>query len=266
LVLGAVAAIWPILGLPAAFLSFIGWLALSAGTAPLPRLERWCVGVAALLAAAAVTRFVVLDAVPGIVSGGREAVQQRAVSRLRDVLFAEDAMRRAGWIDPDADGIGSAALIGELCGGPPLRGQQPQPAPVLSFEAIVDTALGPAARAGAYLYTVCLPRRGGGWSARASADVDEELAERRFVAYAWPAPGTPFNQAFFLDEHENILAMTLPTAERGGVTPSVGAAGADAAHGLTCDSALGAERDARWGVWRGKKARVGLPGDRADSP
>lgn len=261
--LGVGAAIWPILGLPAAFLSFVGWLSLPAGTASRSRRERLLVGGAALLAGAGVTRFVVLDAVPGIVSGGREAVQQRAVSRLREVLFAEDAMRRAAWIDPDADGIGSAALIGELCGGAPLRGQGPQSAPVLSCEAVVETALGPAAQFGAYLYTVCLPRTSGGWSARARADVDEELAERRFVAYAWPAPGTPFNRAFFLDEHENILAMTLPLPAPGGAVPADAAAGTNDAHGLTCESALGAGADARWSVWRGKKARAGLPGDRA---
>jgi hypothetical protein len=226
---------------------------------PPSRRERWFVGGAALLAVAGVARFIVLEAVPGIVSGGREAVQQRAVSRLRDVLFAEDAMRRAAWIDPDRDGIGSAALIGELCGGAPLRGQVPQPAPVLSCEAIVDTALGPAARSGAYEYTVCLPRTGGGWSARASADVDEELAERRFVAYAWPAPGTTFRQAFFLDEHENILTLTLPPRAPGA---AASAAGADDARGLTCDGALEVARDARWTIWSGKKARVGLPGDR----
>jgi hypothetical protein len=184
---------------------------------------------------------------------------QQAVSRLRDVLFAENAMRQKGWIDPDGDGIGSAATIGELCGGPPLRGQQPRPAPVLACD-VGETVLGPAARSGVYFYTVCLPRVGGGWSARAEPDVDEELAERRFVAYAWPARGTPFDQAFFLDEHENIRTATVA------VESARDGAGPDDARGLTCTSALDEAAQRAWTPWRGKKPRPDLPGDRTGAP
>jgi hypothetical protein len=202
----------------------------------------------------------------GIVGGGRSAVEQETVSRLRDVLFAQDAMRRAGWIDPDGDGIGSAAWLEELCGGEPLRGQASRDTPVLHCGELVPTplGLGAAARSGPYLYTLCLPTPDGGWSAN-GAPVDEEAAERRFVAFAWPAPASPFDQAYFIDEHENIrvarLSATASAAAPSAATPT--AAAASPRFPSTCAAAL--ER-LEWQPWRGKKARPDLPGDSANPP
>ena len=245
LVLGVAAALWPLLALPAAFASLVGLLALPLPSArDLPRPRVWLL-LGTLAASVGMARFVVLDAVPGIIGGGRRAVEDQVVSRLRDVLFAEDAMRRAGWIDPDRDGIGSAAFLSELCGGEPLRGQAPRATPVLHCEQLEQSALGPAARLGAYLYAVCLPRAGGGWSARPGEGVDEEAAERRFVAYAWPVAESPFSSLYFIDEHENI---------RVGPTPST------AGEPPHCDAALSGPP---WPAWKDKKARPLLPGDSA---
>jgi hypothetical protein len=246
--LGVASIFWPLLGLPAAFASCIGIVAL---TKPKPHelpFPRWWVVAGALTASVGLTRFVATLAMPGIVGGGRRAVGEQAVSRLRDVLFAEDAMRRAGWIDPDGDGIGSAAFLAELCGVATLRGQAPRATPVLHCGELTETPLGPAAASGAYLYTVCLPLSGGGWSAAPGAAIDEELAERRFLGYAWPAAGSAgkFDEAFFIDEHENIRVARLAA----GVVPPCGA-------GLD---------DPAWQAWRGKQPRRELPGDVAAAP
>jgi hypothetical protein len=256
--LGGAAALFPALGLPAAFLCFVGLLSLPSATGAGARVAPWLLGVASLGASVGVGRFLVGEAMPGIVKGGRQAVEQRAVSRLREILFAEDAMRRAGWIDPDADGIGSAASLPELCGAAPLRGQPPRATPVLDCGELVSTPLGPGARSGAYFYVVCLPTPAGEWSGQASAAVDEEKAERRFVAYAWPEPGSGFEHAFFIDQHENILAAPWP-----GVGSPAGAGAGPASPGLSCASALGAPGSvaSAWSVWRGKQPRSGLPGD-----
>jgi hypothetical protein len=244
LALGALSAAWPFIGLPAAFLSFLGVLSVPARTEPAARGPRRAVALAVVCASVGLVRFVVEVGVPGIVEGGRVAVEQRAVSRLREVLFAEDAMRRSGWIDPDRDGVGSAAFLGELCGGPPLRGQAARSAPVLACGELEDTALGPAGREAGYLYTVCLPAPDGSWSADPTRPVDEEAAERRFVAYAWPAPGSSFEHAFFLDQDELILSAPRR------------------AFGLVCSSALDPATRAAWSPWRGKRPRSGpLPGD-----
>ena len=255
LLLGFASAAWPVLGLPAAFFSFIGVLALPPKSGRDARLARWLVGGAVLASSIGAVRFVVVDAMPGIVGGGRQAVEQRAVSRLREVLFAEDAMRRSGWIDPDGDGIGSAAFLSELCDGPPLRGQPAQPTPVLSCGELVDSTLGPAARSGAYLYVVCLPSLNGGWSAQPSVTVDEEKAERRFVAYAWPDAGSGFDHIFFMDQHERISSAVLPASDS-----------EERARMLSCEGALDAQSHSRWSPWRGKKPRLTLPGDTSSQP
>jgi hypothetical protein len=248
--LGAVSALWPWLGLPAGFASFIGVVALRRPSKEELRGAALWLWAGVALSTVGLVRFVSGEAMRGIVGGGRGAVEQETVSRLRDVLFAQDAMRRAAWIDPDGDGVGSAASLEELCGNPPLRGQAPRDTPVLHCGKLAPSPLGPAARSGPYLYTLCLPTLDGGWSA-SGAPVDEEAAERRFVAFAWPSAASPFDQAFFIDEHENIRVAALPAAASGGTRfPE------------TCGSAL--ER-LDWQAWRAKKPREGLPGDRAAS-
>lgn len=260
LALGLGSLLWPLVALPAAFFCFIGALAWPRQDGGAQR-GRWLLVVAAAASGIGVVRFILTEAMPGIVGGGHRAVQQRAVSRLREVLFAQDAMRRAAWIDPDGDGIGSAAFLTELCGGTPLRGQAELPTPVLSCGALVDTALGPAARSGAYLFTVCLPSAAGGWSAQPGPHVDEERAERQFVAYAWPEAATPFDLVFFLDQHENILSAPAPSR------PAQGAARVAAPSAPTCDAALGDAGARGWTPWRDKKPRRGpLPGDTAPGP
>ena len=235
------AAVWPVLGLPAVLLSLLGVLALPRPGAPGRRAAQLLVALSGACAAIGLVRFVVEVAMPGIVRGGRAAGEQRAVSWLRDVLFAQDAMRRAAWIDPDGDGVGSAALLSELCTGDPLRGQAARPSAVLTCGELIESPLGPAARKGGYLFAVCLPLRGGGWSAGASAELDEEAAERSFLAYAWPDGGGRFDDAFFLDQDENIQQLRLPSGDA-----------------LRCDSARSL---AGWEPWRGKRPRPGpLPG------
>lgn len=252
LALGSV--LWPFAALPAAFFSFIAAVTWPRRSGR-PSRGRWLLVVAAVASCIGVVRFILTEAMPGIIGGGHRAVQQQAVSRLREVLFAQDAMRRAGWIDPDGDGIGSSAFLTELCGGTPLRGQAELPTPVLSCGELVDTPLGPAARSGAYLYTVCLPSAAGGWSAQPGPHVDEERAERHFVAYAWPEAGTPFDSLFFIDPHENILWAQVTPRSAPGVA-------ADATP--TCDAALGDAVSHGWTPWRDKKPRPGpLPGDTA---
>jgi len=200
--------------------------------------------------------FLVVEAVPGIVQGGTTATESAAVSRLRAVLFAEDSMRKLAAIDPDGDGVGSAGLIGELTGNAGLRGGVKLAAPVLErYAAPVETAIGPASEMGGYFFVVCLPTPDGGFTARPGQGIDEERAERRFLAYAWPsAPGRGLDAAFFLDEHERIL--TAPTRETGQRAERVGPLATP-----RCDDAVAASTREQWKPWRGKRARERLPGD-----
>ena len=241
------------LGLFAAVGTFVAWASLPrAHAADLGR-ERRLLLVAALASTVGFVRFLVVEAVPGIVAGGNRFTEQRAISRLREISFAEDNARRLGKHDPDHDGIGSAALLGELTTELPLRGQHKLEAPLLeSYPKQVSTALGPAIEIGGYYLIVCVPRLGGGFTARPGDAVDEELAERRLIAYAWPSGTAPgLENAIALDQHEHIwLAPSSTGTRHGSAAPPA------------CDDVLApATRDA-WKAWRDKQPRRTLPGDR----
>lgn len=233
--------------------SFIAWLALPAER------PRWLLGLCAAsggLALLAFVRFIVVEAMPGIVQGGTRATENAAVSKLREILFAEDALRRQADIDPDGDGIGSAGLLAELSGFSGLRGgRKLAPALLQRASAPVATPLGPALELGGYLFLVCLPKLGGGFTAELGAAVDEESAERRYVAYAWPsADQRGLRTAFFMDQHERILF-----AQSGNVGGRPLRLGPDAPP--ACDDALAPASADAWQVWRNKQPRRTLPGD-----
>jgi len=209
--------------------------------------------IAAVASCAGLLRFLVVEAIPGIVAGGNRFTEQRAISRLRELLFAEDMARKSAAHDPDRDGVGSALLLGELTGELTVRGVSKLPVPLLEgYPPQVATSIGPASEIGGYFLIICVPRAGGGFTAVPGAPVDEEVAERRFIAYAWPSGRAPgLNEAFALDEHENILlAPALPGLRLGAGTPP------------PCDDAVAPSTRAAWSPWQHKKPRRGLPGDR----
>ena len=212
--------------------------------------------ISGIAATFGVFRFLVLEAVPGMVEGGTTATEQRVVSRLREILFAEDAWRRNAVYDPDADRVGSAGLLGELSGQTGVRGGKlSDPSVLQNYPKLVETRLGPAADIGGYLVIVCLPKRGGGYTARPSDAVDEERAEREFYAYAWPAEtGQGLTTAYFLDEHERILLADSRETEPKRLL------GVDAPP--TCDDVSAAATAADWRVWRHKQPRQSLPYDK----
>jgi hypothetical protein len=202
----------------------------------------------------AMTKFVLSDALTGIVEARGRDSSARAVSILREILFAEDAMRRYAFIDPDGDGVGSAARLGELTGVHGARGGKPLLTPPLEQRLApgVSTRSGPALEQGGYLFLVCLPSPNGSWAAGPRDVVDDETAERRFVAYAWPsAVGAPHSAAFFMDEHERILESD----NRSGTgLRLVGPSSSPA-----CGDAL--DHAELYRPWRGKTARTSLPGE-----
>lgn len=233
--------------------TFVAWASLPRAQKGELRRERWLLVVAALAASVGFVRFLMFEAIPGIVAGGNRFTEQRAISRLREVLFAEDTARRIAARDPDGDQVGSAALLGELTGELGLRRGNRLPVPLLeSFPKLVDTSIGPASEIGGYLLLVCIPRLGGGFTAQPADAVDEELAERRFIAYAWPSGTAPgLSNAVALDQHEQIsLAPAKPGLRYGfGAPPS-------------CDDAVAPETRGAWVAWRHKQPRQSLPGDR----
>jgi hypothetical protein len=253
----AVLSLWLTkLALFAAVGTLLGFVSLP--TAPRRRVLRLqlALGVAGACATIGTFRFLVLEAVPGMVEGGTTATEQRVVSRLREILFAEDAWRKNAYYDPDGDHVGSAGLLGELSAEFGVRGGNRVDPPVLEgYPKLVETRLGPAADIGGYLVLVCLPTRGGGYSARPGDAIDDEGSERHFYAYAWPAErGQGLTTAYFLDEHERILLADSQEAE------PVRLIGIDAPP--SCDDVSAPRTASDWRVWRHKKPRLSLPFDK----
>lgn len=245
------------LGLFAAVGTFVAWASLPRSERGELRRERWLLWIATLASAVGLMRFLVLEAMPGIVAGGNRFSEQRAISRLREILFAEDMARRAALHDPDGDHVGSAALLGELTGELGLRGKKPLATPLLEgYPRLSPTGLGPASEIGGYFLIVCLPAPGGAFTAEPGGPFDDEAAERRFIAYAWPSGTAPgITSAVALDEHENILLA--PAFAGGGGKPAkrYGASAPPA-----CSDAVAAETRADWTAWQHKRPRRTLPG------
>lgn len=220
--------------------------------------------LAAVSTSVGMVRFVWGEALQGISEARGRATSKRAVSLLREILFAQDALRRYAMIDPDGDKIGSAGRLGELCGSDPARGREKLRTPPLSirYTPRAITRSGPANEQEGYLLLICLPGTGGkSWVTYPSDQVDEELAERSWVAYAWPAAeGLGHEAAYFINEHEVILETDnrLPRAEKGRTLRFVGAEFAP-----SCTDALEDESKHAWHAWRGKTRRPKLPGDLA---
>lgn len=212
--------------------------------------------LAGVVCAGALLRFIVVVAVPSMVEAGNKAQAFNAVTRLREVLLAQDSMRKSALVDPDSDGIGSAAFVSELRGATPLRGREKLEPPLLNetYSHIEPTPIGPAALVAGYYLIVCLPRVGGGFTANPRDPVDEEAAERRFLAYAWPAAQKHGPQlAYFIDEHDRILV----SENRAGAEPRF----ASANFPPPCDAAIAASSSGDWQAWRSKAPRSTLPGD-----
>ncbi|MEO6601381.1 MAG: hypothetical protein ABIQ16_16000 [Polyangiaceae bacterium] len=250
-----VSAVVTKLALFAAVASMLGFVSLPSEPRRAVRALKLGLAVGFIVATIGVFRFLVLEAMPGMVEGGTTATEQREVSRLREILFAEDAWRKNAFFDPDGDHIGSAGFLGELSGQIGVRGgARTDPSVLQNYPKLVETRLGPAADTGGYLVIVCLPKRGGGFTAQPKDAVDDEAAERRFYAYAWPSKaGQGLTTAYFLDQDERImLADSRETEPRRLLGPDAPP---------SCDDVSAASTTAEWSVWRHKKPRVGLPFD-----
>ena len=245
---------WSKLALPAGLVVFLSWLAAPVEPEALRKRHRIALWIAAAASTVAVPNFLVREAVPGLVQGGTTAAGARAVSRLREFSFAEDGARRSASFDPDHDGVGSALLIGELTGELGMRqAARLVPALLEGYPKVEPTRQGSAVEIGGFWFAVCLPVVGGGFSSEPDAHFDDEAAERRFVAYAWPSGRAPgLARAYFIDEHERILSAASSADERSGRE-----------HPPACDDALAEATRGDWVPWRGKKPRASLPGEKA---
>jgi hypothetical protein len=229
------------LSIPVMAGAMLTFLALPKDAGPLPRIARLTLIIVAPVLLFGLVRFVIVEAAPGIVEGGRRALTGRAVAKLRVLLFTQDVAREQAVWDPDADSIGSALTLRELLGVERVRSRVDLPGGAALH---LGPVTGAVAVADGYLFRVWLPAKDGGWTDDPEL-VDDEAAERRWIAYAWPqSVGHGEHPTVFIDEHERILVN--PTG------PWVGAeASPPPSAALDGDG---------WSAWKDKQPREHLPG------
>lgn len=240
------------LALFAAFLTFLTWVSLPKLTARLRQRWLWALALVAIVCAVGLTRFVSRYALLGMTNASKRSVDKEIVSRLREILFAQDYAREHGLIDPDGDGIGGALALPELVGRAPLRAPANGRVELLDrrYTHVRATREGPASALNGYLFMVCLPQAKG-WSAAPAALVDEERAEREFIALAWPdGEGPSHGKVFSIDAAERILEFSN-RQERGLIYSGVSAP-------PPCDVTTRASH--AFVAWQGKAPRDHLPG------
>ncbi len=251
----AVVSIWfSPLAIFAAFLIFLAWVTLPKHSGASSRAWRAALALALLCSGIGLVRFVREYALAGMLTASKHNQDKIAISKLREILFAQDRAREKALVDPDGDDIGSGLFIAELAGSVGLRGQHDKTVQLLDdrYQKLKTTAIGPAASLGGYLYIVCLPS-GDGFTATSSAPIDEERAERRFVAYAWPEGKTSSHgKLFSIDELERI--QVFPNSGHAGTAPSY----QGAERPPPCDAVNRHKAD--FHAWEGKKPRHSLPG------
>lgn len=213
--------------------------------------------VSLLLCVVAMARFIMVDALTGIVGARSLATNKKAVSMLREIYFAQDAFRRNQAIPLSGAELGAPALLTELSSTKSQRiTQAMNVAPLASrFAPRIITKTGPAAALEGYLFLVCLPLKGGGFSATPGAEFIEEKGASRWGAYAWPGGiQTPSKGSYFINEREEILAVKasadLANSKRPEDYRFLGAERTP-----SCESAMIETREDFWIPWRGKKAK-----------
>lgn len=206
-----------------------------------------------LVVVASVGRFIVRSAMPSLVGMGRHAASERALSELREVLWAQDL----AFAERKAKGLPLRyAFLHELVEDEP--GGASAVTPPLSAHSLMrleHAASGPTTfRAGGYLVRVFLPARGGGGVTRGDDALDAELAARTWVAYAWPERVETGTQTLFVAEDESLCISDDPLRYVG-LERAPAADAALGGPGLDARRCGRGQDGAMWRPWRGKKPR-----------
>lgn len=257
--LGGASLVWPKLAVFSVLLSVIALASLSRKTDKGVWTVLLTTGLS--LSVLGLGRFIFKEALPGIAEARGRDSERRAVSLLREIYFAQNAMRRYGMIDPDGDGTGSAGRLSELTGHSPSRGNIRLSSPPLAPRLIplTETRWGPATNYEGYLFLACIPAADGAYTAQPQAPVDEEAAEKSWLAYAWPAAnGLPHSALYVIDAHEGIF---VSDNRRGNELRFVGAT-----HAPPCDTLVSPPSGVTFTAWQGKKPRADLPSADAQGP
>lgn len=218
-----------------------------------------------LLLIGLVVFWIMRSMVPNIVGAGRRTSEEGAVSRLRELLWAEDQVRAANMIDRDGDGRGEYAFLGDLMG----QGDARLPNPPLQPGRFRPVSPG-VYRGEGYGFVVYLPAVGGGATLEGgTAMIDPARARDRWIAYAYPLEGPGAGRRLFIiDQDERICEAVLEDRNQA-APPGIpawfaafppGTPAASRPFDAISDCGPGADGRS-WRPWRHKKARPPRPVD-----
>lgn len=225
LILGTLAAVFPVLALPAIFATTMAALLLEGRA----RLIGGILG--GLLATTGFVRFIVDWVAPNIVAAGRHSAEEKAVSRLREILWGQQRAFELGLVTDD-NGHPKAATLDEL-----TSLIAPGGAPLLRADLFVPARTNVRSVEG-YLY-------------EAHPAPDNSL-NRRWIAYAWPSAGQGGGKrTFYIDSQDRICETANTQGYANDHAPEVMAA----LQATDFDAnACGTGNDGGvWRPWKGKR-------------
>ncbi|MFT7616467.1 MAG: prepilin-type N-terminal cleavage/methylation domain-containing protein [Planctomycetota bacterium] len=172
-----------------------------------------------LMIVVAIISIIASLAIPNLLSAKKTSNEGATIAALRNIASVQVQCSGRGFIDADSDGQGEYAFFGELSGGVPARNAVGIPlSPTLLGGSFTQTNGGFVQRSG-YLLCMYLPDNAGVGLAESPANyanVDANLAEQIWCAYAWPVDPGSGGVVYFINQNGEIL-RSQNTNNYGGV-------------------------------------------------
>ena len=165
--------------------------------------------VALVLAGGAFARFMVVDGAASIVAAGRRSTEEKALSRLREVAWAEERAKELGVVPG-----GGYLTLAELTGH--IRGRRTDAAAALvAKDAFTAPERGPWLADGSRFAVFLVDDAGVHAEGEGAASV-----AAHFLAYAWPADAKGgARRAFFVDADDRICEARVEAPVDGLIDP-----------------------------------------------
>ena len=197
-----------------------------------------------LMIVIAIIAIIAAIAIPNLLSARLNSNETAAIATLRNIISAQSQFQTTARADDNNNGVGEYGVFGEMSGSIGVRGNAILNPPVLSTAFRTVNAAGEVSRSG-YLFAMYLPdatgdglpeAAGGG----ADANVDPDLAETTWCAYAWPANfGNTGNRSFFVNQGGDIVTTEDQTYSGSGNGPVSNSAFSGAGATITGNTATG---------------------------
>jgi len=198
-----------------------------------------------LMIVIAIIAIIAAIAIPNLLAARLNSNETAAIATLRNIISAEAQFQTTARADENNNGVGEYGTFGEMSGAQGVRGNAVLNPPVLSTAFRTVNGNGEVSRSG-YLFAMWLPDATGDGVAELAgggadtANIDGDLAETTWCAYAWPANyGNTGNRTFFVNQGGDIVTTEFDQYSGSGNGPLSNAAFAGAGNSITGNTATG---------------------------